>query len=177
MKLNIKFLAKLASLISVIVLVTACASTDTEDGSGASADGAGGSAAVSSGAGASGGLSSESMADDDMAAAAEGLKNVFYFAFDKSALNAETRAALDAQAAYLKNTNKPIRLEGHADERGTREYNMALGERRAKAVADYLVFSGIARGRIETISYGEEKPVAMGQNEAAWALNRRVELK
>ena len=70
-----------------------------------------------------------------------------------------------------------IRLEGHGDDRGTREYNLALGERRAKSVADYLVLQGVSRSQIEVISYGEEKPVAFGQNEQAFALNRRVELK
>ena len=69
-----------------------------------------------------------------------------------------------------------VRLEGHADERGTREYNLALGERRAKAVANYLAIQGVPRPQIEVISYGEEKPAALGQGESAWAQNRRVEL-
>lgn len=105
------------------------------------------------------------------------IATVYYFEFDSSTLNAESRDALDAQAARLKDTVGTIRLEGHADERGTREYNVALGERRAVAVADYLVLNGIPRYRIETISYGEERPIAFGQDEESWALNRRVELK
>lgn len=105
------------------------------------------------------------------------LKTVFYFDFDQSTLTAEARAALDAQIAYLKANTRNIRLEGHADERGTREYNMALGERRANSVADYMVVNGIARYRIETVSFGEERPVAQGSNESSWAQNRRVELK
>ena len=105
------------------------------------------------------------------------LNKVFYFEFDKSALTAETRRDLDAYAAVLKASPRNIRLEGHADERGTREYNIALGERRAKAVADYLIASGVSASTIETISYGEERPATSASNSAAWAQNRRVELK
>lgn len=105
------------------------------------------------------------------------LETVFYFEFDSSQLQPATRAALDAQAAALRKSNRAIRLEGHADERGTREYNLALGERRAKAVADYLAIQGVPRSRIEVISYGEERPVSLRSDEQGWALNRRVELK
>ncbi len=103
--------------------------------------------------------------------------NVVYFDFDKSTLNSATRRVLDAHIALLKENNGSVRLEGHADERGTREYNMALGERRAKAVADYMSVNGIARYRLETVSYGEERPAMAGSNEAAWSKNRRVEIK
>ena len=68
-------------------------------------------------------------------------------------------------------------LEGHADERGSREYNLALGERRAKAIANYLILQGIDRSRIETVSYGEERPAALGSDEESWSRNRRVELR
>ncbi len=105
------------------------------------------------------------------------LENVFYFEFDQATLTAEARRNLDAQIARLKKTTGPVRLEGHADERGTREYNMALGERRANAVADYMAINGVARYRIETVSYGEERPIAFGQSESAYSKNRRVELK
>ena len=87
------------------------------------------------------------------------------------------RASLDAQAVALRNSNVAIVLEGHADERGSREYNLALGERRAKAVADYLAIQGISRSRIEVVSFGEERPVALRSNSEDYALNRRVELK
>ncbi len=107
----------------------------------------------------------------------EPLETVFYFDLDESTLTSATRAALDAQAAALRNSSGSIRLEGHADERGSREYNLALGERRAKAVADYLAIQGVSRSRIEVISYGEERPVSLRSDEAAWAQNRRVELK
>lgn len=102
---------------------------------------------------------------------------VFYFEFDSSVLNAEARQALQAHAAILKGNSQRIRLEGHCDERGTREYNQALGARRANAVADYLVLQGVSRSRIETISYGEERPADARSNESAWAMNRRVELQ
>ncbi|GAB3371138.1 OmpA family protein [Spongiibacter taiwanensis] len=105
------------------------------------------------------------------------LATVFYFDFDQATLDAKTRGDLDAQIARLKKTTGPIRLEGHADERGTREYNIALGERRANAVADYMAINGIPRYRIETVSYGEERPAAFGQSDSSYAKNRRVELK
>ena len=105
------------------------------------------------------------------------LQTVFYFDFDSSVLNMELREALDAQAEYLQTTSSLLRLEGHSDDRGTREYNLALGERRAKAVIDYLALQGVERSRMEAISYGEEKPVAFGAGEDSWKLNRRVEIK
>lgn len=105
------------------------------------------------------------------------LETVFYFDFDQATLTGKSRQDLDAQIARLKKTTGPVRLEGHADERGTREYNIALGERRANAVADYMAINGIPRYRIETVSYGEERPAAFGQSESSYGKNRRVELK
>lgn len=102
---------------------------------------------------------------------------LFYFDFDKALLKAESRNALLEHALVLQSNSRSIRLEGHADERGTREYNMALGERRALAVKEFLVFQGISANRIEVISYGEERPASYGSNEGAWEMNRRVELK
>jgi peptidoglycan-associated lipoprotein len=104
------------------------------------------------------------------------LGTLFYFEFDQSTLTAATRALLIAHAADLKTYPRNIRLEGHADERGTREYNMALGERRAIAVRDFLVSEGVTTP-IEVVSYGEEQPVSTGGFEAAWSQDRRVELK
>ena len=78
--------------------------------------------------------------------------------------------------AALNRTTSQIRLEGHTDERGTREYNLALGERRANSVRDYMVANGISGLRIETVSYGEESPIAYGSGESNWAQNRRVQL-
>lgn len=105
------------------------------------------------------------------------LSTVLYFEFDKSTLTAQTRRDLDNCASALRASPRNVRLEGHADERGTREYNIALGERRAKSVADYLISSGVSARRIETVSYGEERPAVSGSNSAAWQKNRRVELK
>lgn len=179
MNMDLKSLSKLMIAMAAALVITACSSTDTADGEGSTSDMAGGdqnSGAMSTGAGADGELGSESMAGGGMDDAAA-LKTVFYFDFDQSALTSDARAALDAQAARLRDTAGAVRLEGHADERGTREYNLALGERRAKAIANYLAIQGVDRSRIETISYGEEKPVAFGQNEQSWSMNRRVELK
>jgi len=104
-------------------------------------------------------------------------KRRVYFAFDSSAVDAENRAIVEAHAAYLAaNKNIKVVFEGHADERGTREYNLALGERRAQAVERMVKALGLTADRIKTVSYGEEKAVAMDHNDAAWALNRRVEI-
>ena len=105
------------------------------------------------------------------------LESVFYFDYDQSNLTSSARAALDAQAGAQRGGSSAIRLEGHADERGSREYNLALGERRAKAVADYLAIQGVSRARIEVVSYGEERPVSLRSDESAYSQNRRVELK
>ncbi|GAA5526023.1 peptidoglycan-associated lipoprotein [Microbulbifer aestuariivivens] len=102
------------------------------------------------------------------------LDNVVYFDFDKSLLRAETRDLLLQHADRLRGTSDSVRLEGHADELGTREYNLALGERRANAVRDFLVLQGVDAGSMEVISYGEERPAVMGSNESARAQNRRV---
>jgi peptidoglycan-associated lipoprotein len=104
-------------------------------------------------------------------------KKRVYFELDSSSLDPENRAIVEAHAAYL-SSNPDIRvaLEGHADERGTREYNLALGERRANGVSDLMQALGVGADRITSISYGEEKPVALGHNESAWRLNRRVEI-
>ncbi len=105
-----------------------------------------------------------------------GLDTVFYFDFDQYILKAEARSALMVYAEVLKNAPTSIRLEGHADERGTREYNMALGERRANAVRDFLVLQGVDASYIETVSYGEERPARLGSDEGSWSENRRVEI-
>jgi peptidoglycan-associated lipoprotein len=96
-----------------------------------------------------------------------------YFAFDKSEIRPADAKILDGSAAYLKaNPNQLVLIEGHCDERGTSEYNLALGERRAKAAANYLVANGIEAGRITTISYGKERPVCTEHNESCWSRNR-----
>jgi peptidoglycan-associated lipoprotein len=104
-------------------------------------------------------------------------QTLVYFDFDESSIRSEFRTVLNAHSMNLAaNPNMTVVLEGHADERGTREYNLALGERRAKAVERFLIVNGASRGQIETVSYGEEKPAVRGSSESAWAQNRRVEL-
>lgn len=117
----------------------------------------------------------------------DGLKNMIpdreffkaqtvYFDFDSSAIKATEKSKIDFVANYLKaNADTKIQIEGHCDERGTEEYNRALGERRALAIREYLINAGVSGSRIYTISYGEDKPVDPGHNEAAWAKNRRGE--
>jgi peptidoglycan-associated lipoprotein len=109
---------------------------------------------------------------------AQALAHIIYFDFDQSTIKAEFRAALNGHAAYLsQNPSANIVLEGHADERGTREYNIALGERRGNAVSRYLVVQGVSVDAIEVVSFGEERPVNAGHDSASWAENRRVEIR
>ncbi|MBV8192682.1 MAG: peptidoglycan-associated lipoprotein Pal [Alphaproteobacteria bacterium] len=98
-----------------------------------------------------------------------------YFDTDMSSIRADGRQTLDRQAEWLKKyTNYPVTVAGHCDERGTREYNLALGERRANAARQYLIAQGIPASRIKTTSYGKENPDPPGSDEQAWALNRRA---
>ena len=100
-----------------------------------------------------------------------------YFEFDKSSLTSKSIQTLkSAVDALNENSTIQVTLSGHADERGTREYNLALGQRRAESVSDYLVLNGVAKSRITVKSFGEEKPLAYGQDEASYSKNRRVEI-
>ena len=104
-------------------------------------------------------------------------KRVLYFPLDSFEISNEDRDTIAAHARLLSsNPDVSVVLEGHADERGTREYNLALGERRAKAVEQLLALQGVAQSQIQVISFGEERPVALGHDEEAWHLNRRVEI-
>lgn len=99
-----------------------------------------------------------------------------HFEFDSSAIDSDSRAIIEAHAAYLAaRPDVSLSLEGHADERGTREYNLALGERRGQAVRRMLRLLGVDSQRLNVTSYGEENPIATGSNESAWRLNRRAE--
>ena len=105
---------------------------------------------------------------------ASGVRDRVFFATNKSVLTTASRDVLRKQAAYMrKKKNMTFTIEGHADERGTREYNLALGERRANAVKDYLMTYGISGSRLNVISYGKERPVNSGSNPLAWSQNRR----
>jgi peptidoglycan-associated lipoprotein len=115
---------------------------------------------------------------NDAASLRNTLMAVVHFDYDQSDIRPDARAALDAKIPILQaNPNVAIRIAGHTDERGSDEYNLALGQRRAAAAKRYLVERGIAEARIETISYGEERPVAQGSDEDAWAQNRRAEFE
>ncbi len=104
-----------------------------------------------------------------------GLESKIYFDFDKSTLDTGDKNKLEQFLPYIRNA-KVVRLEGHCDERGTREYNLALGEKRALEVRDFLIIKGVSSKKIKVISFGEEKPLARASNESAWAQNRRVEI-
>ena len=102
---------------------------------------------------------------------------IVYFEYDSAKLTSESIEILEAHGNFVAgNGEVSVRLEGHADERGSREYNIALGDRRAQSVRRVLLFQGASSDQVETVSYGEEKPVAFGQDEDSWARNRRVEL-
>ena len=123
----------------------------------------------------------ESIASKDMtASSAEGKEGMFediLFDFDKYDVKGSYKAVMQSVAAWMmKNSSATLSIEGHCDERGTNEYNLALGDRRAKSVKDFLVSFGVPSSRIETISYGEEKPLCHEQSEECWAKNRRAHL-
>lgn len=152
---------KALSLVAAALLVAACAQKAPETG------GAAGSA---------GGATPPSQAQTDLRTQfQQQVGDRIFFAFDKSDITAESRATLQRQADFLKQHGEiSVTIEGHCDERGTREYNLGLGERRANATKQALVALGIAANRMNTISYGKERPAVLGHNEAAWAQNRRA---
>ena len=171
---------KALTIIFTVLFMIGCSTTDTSDVDSA--------AAAEAAAAEQARMDAEKAAQEKAAAqaaaaqkaledAAAAAGNTVYFGFDEYSLSGAAQSALDAHIALAKTNSVSIRLEGHTDERGTREYNMALGERRANAVADYMVGNGISRSRIESVSYGEERPAASGSGEANWSQNRRVVIK
>jgi peptidoglycan-associated lipoprotein len=169
---------KFASVVFASLVLVACSNTDTANEEAAAAEAASAAAAQEAAREAEARAAAEVAAEQQrLQDAAMAAGTVFYFAFDSSALTDEARVAVDAHIGALLTNDQSVRLEGHTDERGTREYNLALAERRANAVRDYMVANGVPSYRIETISYGEESPVAFGSGEANWQQNRRVELK
>ena len=162
---------KATILVSVLSLfLAACSSTPPDTGTN-----------TNSGAISNGNVSTGSVGGDGVSGggidARGGVDTVFYFEFDKANLTPEAISALRIHAQRLIANPVSVRLEGHADERGTREYNMALGERRGAAVKEFLMLQGVNGGALEVISYGEESPAAMAGDESSWAMNRRVEIK
>lgn len=175
---------KFPSILFGSLLLVACSGNETNDSAEAEAAAAAAAEAAAAEQAAAQNAAQEAQAQAEAAAEQQQLQDaaiaagtVFYFDFDSSSLTDAARMAVDAHIAVMLSNDESVRLEGHTDERGTREYNLALGERRANAVRDYMVANGVPSYRIEAISYGEENPVAFGSSEANWSQNRRVELK
>ena len=164
---------RLLAICAVAFLFTACETASNVAGD--SASGSSSSSATAAGTSSSSASSSTTatqMSDADKLAQ---VGNTVYFGFDSSELAGEAQATLDRQAAFLNvNPTMVVIIEGHADERGTREYNLALGDRRAVAVRDYLLAKGLNAARVRTVSYGKERPAVSGSNEESWAKNRRA---
>ena len=167
------------ALATALMLTGACAKKKPaqlppapESGAGVGADGSGSGAGTGAGTGTVGGAALPgSRADFLQSVTADRV----YFATDSHTVDAEAKAVLDTQAAWLqRNSGVRVTIEGHADERGTREYNLALGDRRANAAKNYLASRGIPESRMTTISWGKERPEAEGSDESAWARNRRA---
>lgn len=172
-------LFKLSFIVISMLALAACSSSsemDEADDSAMSSSSASGSGSSSS-AQASGAGDNQALTQDEIRAQNALRQTVFYFDFDVAEFKPEDRQTLTYHARDLAgNSGKRLRLEGHADERGTREYNLALGERRANSILNYLIVNGASRSQIEVVSYGEEQPDATGQSEQAYGRNRRVEV-
>jgi peptidoglycan-associated lipoprotein len=163
-------------LLAAALGLSACASKPPKPAPGpAASEGSAGA----EGAGANNPNATRGGPDDEIAGPQSGLlaKRVVYFDFDSSEIKGEGTDIVAAHAKYLAaNPSTHVRLEGHTDERGSREYNIGLGERRAQSVRRALLLQGAADAQISTVSYGEERPAVPGHDEAAWAKNRRVEI-
>ena len=164
---------KVGLFVISLFLLGACSSTsEMEDESTNTESAASSSSSSSSGAGSSNQLTQEQIRAQNALR-----QTVFYFDFDVAEFKPADRETLTYHARDLAaNSGKRIRLEGHADERGTREYNLALGERRANGILNYFIVNGASRSQIEVVSYGEERPEQSGQSEQAYSRNRRVEV-
>ena len=161
---------KVLSMFAALLLLAACETASTSDEGGAT---------TTTTTGSTGSTEVAPAAPAELSLQEQLINEVgdrVFFDFDKYNLKPEGRGTVEALAAWL-NSRQGVTLtiEGHADERGTREYNLALGERRANSVKDYLIALGINAGRLTTISYGEERPAVPGSYEEAWAQNRRAE--
>ena len=155
--------AGIIGLLGALLLLAACSSPPPEAPAAGPPGGPGGAGGIGS-------TNNVPGSQQDLEASAG---DRVFFAFDRSDISAEAREILTRQADWLRRyPNVSVTIEGHCDERGTREYNLALGERRAQAVKNVLVASGIPTSRISTISYGKERPIVVGSNEEAWAQNR-----
>ena len=163
---------KVGLLVISLFVLGACSSTSEMEDESANTESAASSSSSSSGAGSSNQLTQEQIRAQNALR-----QTVFYFDFDVAEFKPADRETLTYHARDLAaNSGKRIRLEGHADERGTREYNLALGERRANGILNYFIVNGASRSQIEVVSYGEERPEQSGQSEQAYSRNRRVEV-
>ena len=170
---SIQMFQRLLAMCAVAFLFTACETASNVAGD--SASGSSSSSATAAGSTSSSASSSTTATQMSDAEKLAQVGNTVYFGFDSSELAGEAQATLDRQAAFLNvNPTMVVNIEGHADERGTREYNLALGDRRAVAVRDYLLAKGLNAARVRTVSYGKERPAVSGSNEEAWAKNRRA---
>ena len=163
---------RILAICAVAFLFTAC-----ETASNVAGDSASGSSSNSATTATTAGAESSSTTATQMSDAEKlaQVGNTVFFGFDSSELAVEAQAILDRQAAFLNvNPTMVVIIEGHADERGTREYNLALGDRRAVAVRDYLLAKGLNDARVRTVSYGKERPAVSGSNEGSWEFNRRA---
>jgi len=159
--------AKILGALGALALLAACSS---DDASNAAATGAGGSGA--GGLGGAGMGTARPGSQEDLVAS---VGDRVFFDTDSTQVRGDGRATLERQAAWLaRYPQVTVYMEGHADERGTREYNLALGQRRANAARDLLVAGGVSGQRIQTVSYGKDRPAALGSDEASWAQNRRA---
>lgn len=169
---------RLLALTAVAFLFAACETAPKTTGDSAADSASGGTSAAASSSSAGSSSSAAATETETQMSPADKLAqvgNTVFFAFDSAELSAESKDTLDRQAAFLNvNPTLVVVVEGHADERGTREYNLALGDRRAVSVRDYLLAKGLNAARIRTVSYGKERPAVVGSNEEAWAKNRRA---
>ncbi len=173
---------KIVSLFAMLFLITACETTPEDTGATDSSGSTDSSSSSSSSAVTTESADTTAVESDATMAPAPGSQEQLeievgdrvFFVYDKSVVVAAAEKTLKRQAAWMKQyPSVSVTVEGHCDERGTREYNLALGERRATAVKNFLVALGVDSNRIATISYGKERPDALGHNKAAWAQNRR----
>ena len=160
---------RILAIVAATFLFAACETASEVGGDSAS------TSSVSSASSASSSAAAAKTEADNLADKLAEVGNTVYFDFDSSELSDNAQMTLNRQAAFLNvNPTLVIVIEGHADERGTREYNLALGDRRAVAVRDYLLAKGLNSARVRTVSYGKERPAVEGSNEAAWEKNRRA---
>ena len=154
---------KIAGALAALAALSACSSNDEAANTAGAATGSGSTAAT---------YGVQPGSQEDLVA---NVGDRVFFALAESSLSGEARATLDRQAGWLaRYPQSAVQLAGNADERGTEEYNLALGQRRASATRDYLVARGVSSGRLSTISYGKNRPVALGSDEQAWAQNRNA---